>query len=212
MRFYKIAGCLLMPTAAIASASDSNSLDGEISNFSSTPINYKLSIFSDSTFSKLHSSVSNPKPFIVGHPLYFSVKASQIMPNIEFSLLTCQVKSADQTLSYPILKNMCPSSLVQTKILSSLSDPHEIKAKYNVFEFIRDAEERVTNTIHISCQVILCDSRVEGNACKSGCVNKNVRKRREIEMVNDGEVEIIEVDGSFDLKSFEISENEGIIV
>lgn len=149
-------------------------VEGSIANTGS--LVYDLTIFQDSEFSTVHDQAIHG-PFVVGTPLYFRVKAGKVLPGVSFSLLSCQVKNNDESLSYKIIDGLCPDDTVNAQIIGNSADASEITARYNVFEFISDAEIQDTNTIHLSCEVILCDDLDDDSTCAVGCVDGARRKR-----------------------------------
>jgi len=153
-------------------------VQGSISAASS--LQYDLTIYKDSTYTTAYDSNSH-QAFVVGKPLYFQVDAATSINGLEFSLLSCKVTSGnDANLEYGIITDLCPDSAVNAQINGNTHDQDKIQAQYDVFEFIADAEQSDTNTIHINCEVVLCDANsASPTTCTTGCQNSS-RKRRNV--------------------------------
>lgn len=147
-------------------------------------LTYDLTIFTDSGFTTPYDS-STHSAFKVGDPLYFNVKAAHPMARLDFTLLNCAVKSADQSLEYPIIAAQCPDTKVGASLVGAGYSTTELRAQYNVFEFIEDAKQSNNNQIHISCEVLLCDAAAgtaageAATTCQAGCQAPNTRRRRD---------------------------------
>jgi len=138
-------------------------------------LNFALTIFEDENYNTPWIA-GQSSSFVVGNTLYFKVENSHPISNVEFSLHTCDVKNSDRTLEYRIITDICPDENVSTQYNGNSYANDEIKVQYEVFEFVQDAQTSATNTIHITCQVILCDGlSTSGTDCRTGC---NSRKRR----------------------------------
>lgn len=163
-------------TSQLAKSQDID-VSGSIS--ASSALQYDLTIYTDDSYTTPYDS-SSDVAFTVGKPLYFQVDAATSITGLEFSLLNCKVTSGnDAALDYSIIANMCPDSAVNTQINGNTHDQDKIQAQYDVFEFIADAENSNTNTIHINCEVVLCDANSQtSTTCQDGC--QTVRKRRSI--------------------------------
>lgn len=153
-------------------------LSGSVSAASS--LQYDLTIYKDDSYTTAYDSNSHAA-FVVGKALYFQVDAATSINGLEFSLLSCKVTSGnDANLEYGIITDMCPDSAVNAQINGATHDQDKIQAQYDVFEFIADAEQSDTNTIHINCEVVLCDANsVSDTTCTTGCQNSS-RKRRNV--------------------------------
>ena len=131
-------------------------LSGSVSAASS--LQYDLTIYKDDSYTTAYDSNSH-QAFVVGKALYFQVDAATSISGLEFSLLSCKVTSGnDANLEYGIITDMCPDGAVNAQINGNTHDQDKIQAQYDVFEFIADAEQSDTNTIHINCEVVLCDA------------------------------------------------------
>lgn len=175
---------------------DGVDVNGEIS--STGALQYDLTIFTDDSYSTAYDSSSH-QAFVVGKPLYFQVDAATPIAGLEFSLLTCKVKSGnDAALEYDIITDMCPESNVETQINGATHDVNTIQAQYKVFEFIADAEQADTNTIHINCEVVLCDANsATTTTCQAGCQSSK-RKRRDI---LEGSQKVINLSAEFKIEA-----------
>jgi hypothetical protein len=153
-------------------------LSGSVSAASS--LQYDLTIYKDDSYTTAYDSNSH-QAFVVGKALYFQVDAATSISGLEFSLLSCKVTSGnDANLEYGIITDMCPDGAVNAQINGNTHDQDKIQAQYDVFEFIADAEQSDTNTIHINCEVVLCDANsVSDTTCTTGCQNSS-RKRRNV--------------------------------
>lgn len=167
---------LAATTSQLLQAQDID-VSGSIS--ASSALQYDLTIYTDSSYTTPYDS-SSDSAFTVGKPLYFQVDAATSINGLEFSLLNCKVTSGnDANLEYGIITNMCPDSAVEAQINGDTHNQDKIQAQYNVFEFIADAENSNTNTIHINCEVVLCDANSQtSTTCQDGC--QTARKRRSI--------------------------------
>jgi len=163
--------------SSYAIAQDSIDVAGKVS--SSSALQYDLEIYTDAAYTTPYDGSSNG-PFVVGNPLYFKVDAQYPIAGLEFSLLNCQVKSGnDANLEYAIISNMCADAAVNTQVHDPAYDTASIRAQYDVFEFIADAQQQDTNTVHITCEVVLCNGSDDSSTCRSGC--QGARKRRSID-------------------------------
>jgi len=165
-------------SAQIFAQDEGADLSGSVSAASS--LQYDLTIYKDDSYTTAYDSNSHAA-FVVGKALYFQVDAATSINGLEFSLLSCKVTSGnDANLEYGIITDMCPDSAVNAQINGATHDQDKIQAQYDVFEFIADAEQSDTNTIHINCEVVLCDANsVSDTTCTTGCQNSS-RKRRNV--------------------------------
>lgn len=180
MQFSKV-GCCLALISSVFCQGDEHDILGSIAEAGS--LQYDLTIYQDAGFTTVHDQ-SVHGPFVVGTELFFQVDAAVVLPGISFSLLSCQVKNTDETLSYKIIENLCPDATVNTQILGATQSSSSLKGSYNVFEFITDAESSETNTIHLSCEVILCSDSDPSSSCATGCVEDSGRRRRSLATVS----------------------------
>lgn len=162
---------------SVTRANPAEALRGSAANTGA--LSYDLTIYQDSSFTDTYDSGSD-NAFVVGKPLYFQVDAANTINGIEFSLLNCKVKNKDESLEYPIIDNLCADGSVGAQIIGATADPSSIQAAYDVFEFKADAASSDTNTVHINCEVVLCDANDAGSSCALGCQSSK-RKRRDID-------------------------------
>jgi len=139
-------------------------------------LTFALDTFTDNTF----SSVDTSGVVRVGTTLYFGISISNPINNVEFSTTDCTVYSdADYnnaaTLEYGILTGQCANSHVNFQNFVTTSDSTTTHA-YTVFEFKNSA----STTLHLSCNVVVCDAQAPGTTCKS-TPSCNRRKRRSLE-------------------------------
>ena len=124
----------------------------------------------------------------VGSKLHFGIEISNQISNIEFSVTDCTVKNKQHGLEYGILNNQCANKRVKFKIFDNL-DSKLTKFSYRVFEF-RQARAK---SLHLSCNVLVCDVNDENSKCKSGGsggVNGSCgsRRRRHAEFLEEDKV------------------------
>lgn len=193
---------LYIPSAILGFAGLSNivsaatSVGGAVSSNSELPpVTYDLKIYKDAEFEDPHDTGVD-LPFVVGHPLYYKVVASRIIPNVEISFLNCIVKSSDGSDHYNIINDMCPASSVNAEIIGPTASDTELKASYSVFEFVKDAQVQPTNTIRLSCQIVLCDETDDSSKCELGCQSDARRKKRHVPF-ETMDVQTVSADFSF---------------
>lgn len=139
-------------------------------------LTFALDTFTDNTF----TAVDTSGIVRVGTTLYFGISISNPINNVEFSTTDCTVYSdADYnnaaTLEYGILTGQCANSHVNFQNFVTTSDSTTTHA-YTVFEFKNSA----STTLHLSCNVVVCDAQASGTTCKS-TPSCNRRKRRSLE-------------------------------
>lgn len=175
-------------TAALTLSSYANALTamtGQVATGNLGALTYDLTIFTDSGFTTPYDAGTH-SAFKVGDPLYFNVVAQHPMSRLDFTLLNCKVKSADESLEYPIIQDQCPDTKVGAALVGTGYSTTELRASYNVFEFIADASQSNNNQIHISCEVLLCDAAAgtaadpveTATTCQAGCTTLPGARRK----------------------------------
>jgi hypothetical protein len=139
-------------------------------------LTFSLDTYTDNTFSTLDTTGI----VRVGTTLYFGISISNPINNVEFSTTDCTVYSdADYnnaaTLEYGILTGQCPNSHVNFQSFVS-TDASTTQHAYTVFEF-RNSD---STTLHLSCNVVVCDAQASGTTCKA-TPSCSRRKRRSLE-------------------------------
>jgi hypothetical protein len=139
-------------------------------------LTFTLDTYTDNTFSTLDASGI----VRVGTTLYFGISISSPINNVEFATTDCTVYSdadysAADTLEYGILTGQCPNSHVNFISFDSTSATTTTHA-YTVFEF----KNSDSTTLHLSCNVVVCDAEASGTTCKA-TPSCSRRKRRSLE-------------------------------
>lgn len=139
-------------------------------------LTFTLDTYTDNTF----STVDTSGIVRVGTTLYFGISISTPINNVEFATTDCTVYSdADYnnaaTLEYGILTGQCANSHVNFQSFVSTASDTTTHA-YTVFEF----KNSDSTTLHLSCNVVVCDSQASGTTCKS-TPSCSRRKRRSLE-------------------------------
>jgi len=139
-------------------------------------LTFTLDTYTDNTYTTLDTSGI----VRVGTTLYFGISISNPINNVEFTTTDCTVYSDGDynnpaTLEYGILTGQCPNSHVNFQTFVSTSG-QTTQHSYTVFEF----KNSDSTTLHLSCNVVVCDAQGTGTTCQS-TPSCSRRKRRSLE-------------------------------
>lgn len=140
-------------------------------------LTFTLDTYTDNTF----TTQDNTGIVRVSETLFFGISISNPINNVEFSTTDCTVYSdADYnnaaTLEYGILTAQCPNSHVNFQRFVT-TDSSMTTHSYTVFEF-RNSD---STTLHLSCNVVVCDAQASGTSCNTAPNCSSRRKRRSLE-------------------------------
>ena len=116
---------------------------------------------------------SKTMAFRAGQKLYFGVEMINPISNVQFTVTSCKIKNKDENLEYSIMTDRCPNTKVRFQIYDNL-DNELTKFAYNVFEF-KGVKSR---TLHLACNVVVCDENDSDSFCQSEASCGNGRRRR----------------------------------
>jgi hypothetical protein len=140
-------------------------------------LSFTLDTYNDATFTSMDTSGI----VRVGTTLYFGISISQPINQVEFSVTDCTIYSdADYTnaatLSYEIMTGQCPNHHVNFVTHTGTSGTTTTYS-YTVFEF----KNSQSTTLHLSCNVVVCDAGATTTTCNSAPSCGARRKRRSLE-------------------------------
>lgn len=111
------------------------------------------------TIYSIASSVSKKKiqhgeqatgPFNVGDEMTFDVAPKSAIPkDLSFTVTECTVEDNQSGLSYPIVQNSCPNSLVNMAF-DQFSSNESIEMTYTAFQFVQLANQETQQTLKCS--------------------------------------------------------------
>lgn len=140
-------------------------------------LSFTLDTYTDASFQTLETS----QTVRVGSTLFFGVSISNPISGLEFTVTDCTVYSnedhtADDLLEYGILVGSCPNNRVN--FVKYLATHHTLtRFGYTVFEF----KNSDATTLHLSCNIVVCDDEDASSTCKHEPSCDGRRKRRSLE-------------------------------
>ena len=99
---------------------------------------------------KIQHGEQETGPFNVGDEMTFDVAPKSTIPkDLSFTVTECTVEDNQSGLSYPIVQNSCPNSLVNMAF-DQFSSNESIEMTYTAFQFVQLANQETQQTLKCS--------------------------------------------------------------
>ncbi|XP_066284070.1 uromodulin-like [Branchiostoma lanceolatum] len=135
-------------------------------------LSIRLDLFPTQSYLAPYSTPDYPVHYHLRERMYLQLQVQGHARQLSVIALHCEATSGRNTsLQYPLIEDGCASD--DTLQLYTNSDPATQRFSLEAFRFVQEV-----TTIHIRCEVEVCDAADTGSRCAQGCIQGNNRQRK----------------------------------
>ncbi|XP_066284069.1 ZP domain-containing protein-like [Branchiostoma lanceolatum] len=127
-------------------------------------LSIRLDLFTTQSYLKPYTAPDYPVHYHLRDRMYLQLQVQGHARQLSVIALHCEATSGRNTsLQYPLIQDGCASD--ETLQLYTNADPATQRFSLEAFRFVQEV-----TTIHIRCEVEVCDATDTGSRCAQGCM------------------------------------------